>query len=58
MEQAYTDINAEMWDTQAELGNEWTRPISHAEYERATAGEWGVYLTPCKCVPKAWFGRL
>lgn len=33
-------------------------PISHEEYIKAKAGEWGVYLTSCKYVPKEWFGEL
>lgn len=55
---SYTDINAKTWDRWAEQGGDWTIPITHEEYVRAQQGDWGVYLTPCKFVPKAWFGRL
>ena len=56
--QNYTDINSITWDKWAENGCEWSRPISHEEYIKAKSGEWRVYLTPCKPVPKEWFGRL
>lgn len=51
----YTDINSKTWDKWAENGCEWSVPISHEEYINAKAGNWGVYLTPCKTVPKDWF---
>lgn len=54
----YTKINAQTWDQWAENGCEWSLPISHEEYEKAKKGEWGVYLTPCKTVPKEWFPTL
>lgn len=34
------------------------KAISHEEYEKALRGEWGVYLTPTKLVPRDWFGDL
>lgn len=51
----YTEINAITWDKWAENGIEWALPIAHEEYINAQKGEWGVYLTPCKFVPKQWF---
>ncbi len=54
----YTNINAETWDKWGEGGCEWTVSISHEEYMRAKAGDWGVYLTPCITVPHAWFPPL
>ena len=54
----YTDVNSKTWDKWAENGCEWSQSISHEEYIKAKAGEWGVYLTPCKYVPKEWFGEL
>lgn len=56
--QNYTDVNSKIWDKWAEWGCEWSRPIGHDEYIKAKKGEWGVYLTPCKFVPKKWFGDL
>lgn len=54
----YTDINSKTWDNWAENGCEWSQPITHEEYIKAKSGEWGVYLTPCRFVPKEWFGEL
>lgn len=56
--QNYTDVNSKTWDKWAENGCEWSLPISHEEYNNAQNGQWGVYLTPCKFVPKEWFGKL
>lgn len=54
----YQAKNAQAVDRWCENGWRWGQPISHEEYERARRGEWGVYLTPTKLVPKAWFGTL
>lgn len=54
----YTEVNSRTWDKWAENGCEWSIPISHEKYVKAKSGEWGVYLTPCKFVPKEWFGEL
>ena len=56
--QNYTDVNSKTWDEWAKNGCEWSKPISHEEYIKAKSGEWGVYLTPCKFVPKEWFGTF
>ena len=54
----YTKINAETWDEWAKDGCDWTIPITHEEFLAAKAGACNVYLTPCRYVPAAWFGRL
>lgn len=54
----YQEINAKTIDQWCEDGWEWGKPISHEVYQKATEGEWGVYLTPTKMVPHAWFGEL
>lgn len=54
----YTKINSETWDSWAEDGCEWSLPISHEEYEKTTADNFEVYLTPCITVPHEWFGDL
>ncbi|MEA4889060.1 MAG: class I SAM-dependent methyltransferase [Clostridiaceae bacterium] len=51
----YTEINARTWDIWAEKGCEWTIPIDHDTFLNARRGEWAVYLTPSKWVPKEWF---
>ncbi len=51
----YTEINAKTWDDWADNGCPWSIPITHLEYLKAQAGEWEVYLTPCRPVPRDWF---
>lgn len=51
----YTEINSRTWDVWAEGGIAWSIPVTHEEYVKAQQGEWGVYLTPTKLVPKEWF---
>ena len=54
----YQKINAEVISQWCREGWEWGKPIGHETYVKATQGEWGVYLTPTKVVPHAWFGKL
>ena len=54
----YQKINAETISRWCYEGWEWGIPITHEEFEKAKNGEWGVYLTPTKIVPKHWFGQL
>ena len=54
----YQKINAEVISQWCREGWEWGKPIGHETYVKATQGEWGVYLTPTKVVPHAWFGEL
>ena len=54
----YQKINAETISRWCHEGWEWGIPITHEEFEKAKNGEWGVYLTPTKIVPKHWFGDL
>ena len=58
MDIPYQDINSKTVDRWVDEGWEWGRPISHEEYEKATAGTWDVKLTPVKFVPHDWFGDL
>ncbi|MBQ7172228.1 MAG: class I SAM-dependent methyltransferase [Clostridia bacterium] len=54
----YQEINAQTIDRWVEEGWEWGKPISREEYAKAKTGEWSVFLTPTKPVPRAWFGEL
>lgn len=54
----YQNINAATIDRWVKGGWEWGKPIDHETYMRAKNGDWGVYLTPTKIVPHAWFGDL
>lgn len=51
----YTKTNSKTWDKWVDDGIEWGMPITHEEYVNAQNGQWGVYLTPTKSVPKEWF---
>lgn len=50
--------NRIVWDKQVELGNPWTIPVSAEEVAAARAGDWRIYLTPTKPIPKDWFPPL
>lgn len=53
----YTVINSKTWDAWSKNGCEWTIPITHEEFVDARDHDrWGVYLTPCRYVPREWFG--
>ena len=54
----YQEINSETINGWCREGWEWGRPIPHESYERALRGDWEVFLTPTKAVPREWFGSL
>ena len=54
----YQQLNAEIISKWCREGWEWGQPISNETYIKAKQGEWGVYLTPTKFVPRDWFGDL
>ncbi len=54
----YQDINAATIDRWVREGWEWGRPLSHEKYERALAGEWEMFLTPTRPVPREWFPEV
>lgn len=54
----YQEENAKTIDAWCQAGWAWGQPISHEVYARALAGEWEVYLTPTRPVPRQWFGEL
>jgi len=48
--------NRIIWNKSVEFGeNPWTIPVSTEQIAAARRGEWGIYLTPTKTVPHAWF---
>ncbi|MDR0589043.1 MAG: class I SAM-dependent methyltransferase [Spirochaetaceae bacterium] len=57
-EQKYTDSNAETINRWVKDGWEWGIPISHEAYVQAQNGDWQVFLTPMKPVPREWFPPL
>ena len=54
----YQDINAKTIDRWVDEGWQWGKAISHEDYLRALDGDWQVFLTPTKPVPKSWLGNL
>ena len=52
------DINRAAWDGYAERGNRWSIPVSPEEISAAKRGEWAVYLTEPRPVPREWFPEL
>ena len=54
----YQEINARTVDRWVEEGWEWGIPVSHETYLRALEGDWEVFMSPTKPVPKYWFGEL
>lgn len=54
----YQDINAETIDRWIEKRWEWGIPVEHDIIENAKNGNWDVYLTPTKTVPKDWLEDL
>lgn len=47
--------NRAAWDRWVEEGDRWTVPVSAAEIAAARAGDWAIYLTEEKPVPRDWF---
>lgn len=43
------------WDREVEQGNEWTIPVSPEVVAAARRGEWKIYLSEVKPVPRTWF---
>lgn len=53
--QAY---NRGAWDRQVACGNQWTIPVTADVTTAARRGQWDIYLTPSRPVPRAWFPEL
>lgn len=50
--------NRAAWDKEVEGGNRWTLPVTPEQVAAARRGEWEVYLTEKKPVPRDWFPDL
>ena len=50
--------NRAAWDKQVEYKNRWTIPVRSEEIAAARRGQWAIYLTPTRPVPRAWFPDL
>ena len=54
----YQQLNADTIDRWCRDGWEWGVPITHEAYRKARQGDWQVFLTPTRPVPRAWLGDL
>jgi SAM-dependent methyltransferase len=53
------DLNTAAWDKAVDEGdNPYTKIVSSEQVAAAKAGEWSLYLSDCKPVPRAWFPKL
>jgi SAM-dependent methyltransferase len=52
------EYNRAAWDRQVESGNRWTVPVDGPAIAAARQGQWQVFLTPTKAVPRTWFPDL
>jgi SAM-dependent methyltransferase len=53
------DLNKTAWDHAVDEGtNPYTQVVSPEEIAAARTGDWALYLTDCKAVPRAWFPEL
>ena len=46
--------NRAAWDKEVEDGNEWSRPVSAEEVERARMGDWSIVLIGREPVDRSW----
>jgi SAM-dependent methyltransferase len=53
-----SEHNRAAWDLWSEQGDRWTTPVSPETIARARRGEWEVYLTESRPVPREWFPDL
>jgi ubiquinone/menaquinone biosynthesis C-methylase UbiE len=51
-------LTRDSWDTSANEGGRWSTPVTSEEISAARRGEWTVYLTESKPVPRSWFPEL
>jgi SAM-dependent methyltransferase len=50
--------NGQAWDGEVQRGNRWTVPIGPEVIEATRRGEWEIWLTDHKPVPKTWFPEV
>ena len=52
-------LNRQAWNNQSnDATSPWVQPVDRDTIERARRDDWQVILTPCKAVPREWFGNL
>lgn len=50
----YSPFNERAWERFSEQGARWSVPVSPETIAKARKGEWDVFITPTKPVPKSW----
>jgi SAM-dependent methyltransferase len=50
--------NRRAWDREVEKGNRWTVPVSTEMVTAARHGQWEIFLTPSRPVPREWFPEI
>ena len=50
--------NSKAWDQEVKRLSPWTKPMSPEEIKEAKAGNWKLFLTPKKAVPRNWLGVI
>jgi SAM-dependent methyltransferase len=50
--------NRAAWDALVDRGHRWTIPRSAQAIDAARKGNWEIFLTPTKAVPKSWLGEI
>ena len=53
--ESYTEKNSKAIDMWVDEGWEWGTPVSHETFVKIQNGDWRIFLTPIKTVPKEWF---
>lgn len=46
--------NRQAWDKAVEMDDVWTRPVATEVIEAARRGDWEIFLTECKPMPRDW----
>ncbi len=54
----YISNNSTIWDKKVDSQDAWTKPVSTEEVINAKKGDWKIYLTPTKPVPRDWFPEI
>ena len=53
------EINQQFWNARVLEGeSEWTKPVSSEHVALAREGDWDIYITPTRAVPRSWFGDV
>ena len=50
--------NRSAWNEEVKKGNQWTVPVTKAEIDSATKGDYRIVLTPFIPVPQEWLGNI